>query len=126
MSQYTCDDVNRWLYDKPLKDPDEALYLTHLVMRDNPRYNGDKPVIKFLNHHTQCRRGYCYTGGPKRGLIGLPLNGQNWGTLAHEIAHLAVGARHHDSVWYDACVESREILGLTWYAVNKVRNGGEQ
>jgi hypothetical protein len=108
---YKCDKVEKWL-DKVAIGEAQANDIAQIVVSSLPQFNGAKPVVVFLNHHVTRRVGYCY-GNPKSkfyGKIGLPLEGQNWGTLAHEIAHLTEGAKHHDAAWYNCCIEVRQLL----------------
>lgn len=121
MSGYQCDDVHKWLDDVPLTCEAQAQDLADIVMKYSSSFNGDSPVVRFWDHQTHTRLGYCHIRGRLRGRIGLPNGGQNWGVLAHEIAHLATGSEGHDLLWYGACVEVRALLSSIWHVTEKAR-----
>lgn len=110
---YRCDKVEEWLDCQPIGEQ-QANDIANAVVSNLTNFNGVRPNVVFLPHHTTRRRGYCYTSGRLCGKIGLPINGQNWGVLAHEISHLAEGSRGHDTIWYNTCIEVRKLLATMW------------
>lgn len=73
------------LYNIKLKDVNEAQAIAEIVHRNCSALNAVKPVIYFTYYEGKATKGRCY----RDGRITLNKQGQTWGTLAHELAHLS-------------------------------------
>ena len=76
-----------WLYDCRIEHW-EAQQLADIEHRHNSLLNGVQPKVYFSGRYNERRCGCCWPNGD----IVLSRKGENFGTLAHELAHL--NARH--------------------------------
>ena len=96
------------LYDVHFKYDSEAQEIADIICTHAttlPNFNGSKPQVVLVDKDTKRQAGYCDT---KR--MRIVLNHQNWGVLAHELAHFAKGSRVHDAIYREANAEIFELM----------------
>lgn len=111
---YECDRVEQWLNTKPIgqQHAQDIADLQHEWSDLLSHLNGTPIVIEFSGRNPRTVGGFCHnrTRDKKFGRIVLNMNGQDWGHLAHELAHLATPDEMHSWRWYNACVGMRREL----------------
>ena len=91
------------LYKKPLKDEEQAQAIADIVHRNSCAMNSTKPMIEFTGRTCKRVGGRCWYSS---GRIIINRNGESWGLLAHELAHLnSEYARGHSYGFYQALDE---------------------
>ncbi|KKK83026.1 hypothetical protein LCGC14_2797510 [marine sediment metagenome] len=94
-----------WLYSKPITE-DEARQYAIIVQQHCSALNGTEPDVYFTGRTTSRRMGCCYPDGR----ILLNKDGENWGTLAHELAHLGDHSVNHNYGYYEAHLEVLDMM----------------
>ena len=98
----------------PIPDEETAQAYADIVYNNALCLNGTAPKVEFSGRRTETVNGYCYTGGKSAGRIVLNKYGENWGTLAHELAHLHNGydRRGHGWEFHEANLEILDMMEM--------------
>lgn len=98
---YKVDTYRDWLNQTAIGEQ-QANDIAKIIADYTDIIDGARPVIYFDDRILKTKDGHCHNRGARRGEIRLYKLGQNWGILAHELAHLAPDSIHHDRKWEEA------------------------